>query len=138
MNTVPARSQSPFGESISADGFTESDHKVLRAFRNRMRRKAIWAVITPLHQQFVEAVEIYRPFEVPGKAEPTWTMWPSAAGIWVSERELGPLCEPITLPEAVELVEAILKMEMHKAVRAIPKAVPPEVPRQIGSDVECA
>jgi hypothetical protein len=73
MNTVPARSQSPFGESISAQTFTASD---------------------PLHQQFVEAVEVYRPFEVPG--------------------ELGPLCEQITLPEAVELVEAIMKRDSHE------------------------
>lgn len=138
MNTVPARSQSPFGELISAETFTASDHTVLCAFRNRMRHKAIWAVITPLHQQFVEAVEVYRPFEVPGKAEPTWTMWPSDAGVWVSERELGPLCEPITLPEAVELVEAILKTEMHKAVHAIPKAVSPEVSRRFSSDVDFA
>jgi hypothetical protein len=56
-----------------ADTFTVSDHKVLCAFRNRLRRKAVWAVITPLHQHFIEAVEIYRPFEVPGKAEPSWT-----------------------------------------------------------------
>ena len=138
MNTVPARSQSPFGESISADGFTASDHKVLRAFRNRMRRKAIWAVITPLHQQFVEAVEIYRPFEVPGKAEPTWTMWPSAAGIWVSDREFGPLCEPTTLIEAIEMVEVILDGEIRRAIRAIPKATSPELPKRLYSDADCA
>ena len=99
MNTVPARSQSPFGESISAETFTASDHTVLRAFRNRMRRKAIWAVITPLHQQFVEAVEVYRPFEVPGKAEPTWTMWPSALASGSRSENLVPCANRSPFPK---------------------------------------
>jgi hypothetical protein len=86
MNTVPARSQSPFGESISAQTFTASD---------------------PLHQQFVEAVEVYRPFEVPG--------------------ELGPLCEQITLPEAVELVEAIMKRDSHEVRCQTPATVCPDL-----------
>src|SRR5262249_49348465 len=66
MTILPARPQSPYGDSISADTFTAPDHKVHCAFRNRLRRKAVWAIVTPLHQQFLEAVEVYRPFEVPG------------------------------------------------------------------------
>jgi len=94
--------------------------------------------VTPLHQQFLEAVEVYRPFEVPGAAKPSWTIWTTAAGVLVWEREIGLLCEPITLPEAVELVEAILKAEMVKAICAIPKAVLPDLPRQFYSDAKCA
>lgn len=138
MPTVPARPQSLFADSIAADTFTTSDHKALCAFRNRLRRKAIWATVTPLHQQFLEAVEVYRPFEVPGKAKPSWTIWTTAAGVLVWEREIGLLCEPITLPEAVELVEKILKAEMVKAICAIPKAVLPDLPRQFYSDAKCA
>ena len=121
-----------------ADTFTVSDHKVLCAFRNRLRRKAVWAVINPLHQQFIEAVEIYRPFEVPGKGEPSWMMWPSAAGIWVSDREFGPLCEPTTLIEAIEIVEVVLDAEIRRATRAIPRATPPELPKRLYSNADCA
>jgi hypothetical protein len=138
MTTVPALPHSPYGESVSADTFTVSDHKVLYAFRNRLRRKAVWVVITPLHQQFIEALEIYRPFEVPGKAEPSWTMWPSAAGIWVSDREFGPLCEPTTIIEAIEMVEVILEGEIRRAIRAIPKATSPELPKRLCSNADCA
>ena len=104
----------------------------------RLTPKAVWAVSNPLHQQFIEAVEIYRPFEVPGKAEPPWTMWPSAAGIWVSDREFGPLCEPTTLIEAVEIVEAILDAEIRRAIRAIPKATSPGLPKRLYSNVDRA
>ena len=100
--------------------------------------RLIWAVVTPLHHELAEALEVYRPYEAPEKAEPTWTIWRSAAGVWVLDKECGPLGEPTTLTEAVEIVEAVLKIEMHNAVRAIPKACPPELPKKFCSDMDGA
>ena len=138
MPRLPAPPESPFSKSVAALAFSMADHKVLCAFRNRLRRKAIWAVITPLHRELAEALEVYRPYEAPEKAEPTWTIWRSAAGVWVLDKDCGPLGEPTTLTEAVEIVEAVLKIEMHNAVRAIPKACPPELPRKFCSNTDGA
>ena len=91
MPHLPAPPESPFSKSVAALAFSMADHKVLCAFRNRLRRKAIWAVVTPLHHELAEALEVYRPYEAPEKAEPTWTIWRSAAGVWVLDKDCGPL-----------------------------------------------
>ena len=138
MSSLPAPPESPFSKSVSAVAFSMADHKLLCAFRNRLRRKAIWAVVTPMHHELAEALEVYRPYEAPGKADPSWTIWRSAAGVWVLDKECGPLGEPTSLTEAVEIVEAILKIEMYNAVRAIPKASPPILPKKFCADMDCA
>ena len=38
----------------------------------------------------------------------------------------------------LEIVEAILKIEMYNAVRAIPKASPPILPKKFCADMDCA
>jgi hypothetical protein len=128
MAVSSAPAASPFGKSISPLAFTMADHDVLVAFRRKLRRKAIWVVVTPSHAELPEAVEIYRPYEVPERALPSWTLWRSAAGVWLYDRDTGPLGEPTSLGEAIEIVEAILKTEMRKAIRAIPLAVQPKLP----------
>jgi hypothetical protein len=128
--TLPAPPQSPFGDSLLGLSFTMIDHKALCAFRRRLRRKAVWAVITSSHHELTEAVQVYRPYELPGKAEPSWIIWRSVAGVWVQDREDGPLGEPVELAEALEFVEAVLKTELRNAIRAIPQAVVPRLPKQ--------
>jgi hypothetical protein len=132
---VPAApAKSPFGQSISPLPFTMADHGALLAFRRRLRRKAVWVVVTPTHSELPEAVEVYRPFEVPERAIASWTLWRSAAGVWLYDKVAGPLGEPTTMDEALEIVEAILKTELRKAIRTIPLAGPPKLPRLFRAD----
>jgi hypothetical protein len=135
MPPLPAPPESPFSESVAALAFSMADHKVLCAFRNRLRRKAIWAVVTPLHHELAEALEVYRPYEAPEKAEPTWTIWRSAAGVWVLDKECGPLGEPTTLTEAVEIVEGPEDGDAQRRScnpQGMPTRTPAEVLQQYG------
>ncbi len=111
-----------------------SDHEALAVFRRKLRRKAIWVVVTAEHHELPEAVEVYRPYEVPEQAVPSWTLWRSAAGVWVRDKEIGHLGPFMSLHEALEIVEAILKAEMRKAIRAIPLATGAKLPRQFRSN----
>jgi hypothetical protein len=128
--TLPAPPQSPFSKSLLGLSFTMTDHKALCAFRRRLRRKAVWVVITSSHHELTEAVQVYRPYELPGKAEPSWIIWRSAAGVCVQDREDGPWGEPVELADALEFVEAVLKAELRSAIRAIPQAIMPSLPKQ--------
>jgi hypothetical protein len=130
VSTLPASPKSPYRESALGLSFTTTDHKALCAFRRRLRRKAVWAVITSSHHELTEAVQVYRPYELPGKAEPSWIIWRSAAGVSVQDKEVGPLAEPTELADALELVELVLKTEFRNAVHAIPQAVVPKLPKR--------
>jgi hypothetical protein len=74
VTTLPTPPQSPFSDSLLGLSFTMTDHYALCAFRRRLRRKAVWALITSSHHELTEAVQVYRPYELPGKAEPSWTL----------------------------------------------------------------
>jgi hypothetical protein len=132
--TLPTRPWSSFGQTISDLPFTAADQKALSTFRNRLRRKAIWVVVTPSQRDFAEAVEVYRPYELPGNSGPSWIIWRSITGVLVLDRDDGPLGEPTSLTDALEIVEAILRTEMRKAIRAIPRAVGPKLPRRFCPD----
>jgi hypothetical protein len=125
----PAPPASPFCQPFSGLPFTMADHEALQVFRRKLRRKAIWAIVTPRHHDLPEVLEVYRPYEVPDLVAPSWMLWRTAAGVWLHDQETGPLGEVTTLVEALEVVEAILKTEMQVAVRAIPLAVRPQLPK---------
>ena len=100
----------PFPETLtspairSAIPFTMADQEVLLAFRRRLRRKVIWAVVTTAHAQLPEALDIYRPYEVPEHAVPTWIVWRTPDGAWLYDQEIGALGTP-TLGLALEFIE---------------------------------
>jgi hypothetical protein len=104
-----------------------ADHLAILAFRRKLRRKAIWVVVSPDHNESPETVEVYRPYEVPGRVGASWLLWRSNACVSVYDKEAGMVGAPATIDEALEIVEAILKMEMRKAIRAIPAAAQPKL-----------
>ncbi len=127
----PPPPASPFCPAVDAVPFTMADHLAILAFRRKLRRKAIWVVVSPEHGASPEAIEIYRPFEVPGRAQPSWVLWCANACVWVYDKETGTVGNPATIEEALEIVEAILKMEIRKAIKAIPRATRPELPKSL-------
>jgi hypothetical protein len=50
----------------------------------------------------------------------------------VYDRETGIIGSPATIDEALEVVEAILRMELRKAIKAIPPAARPKLPKLFG------
>jgi hypothetical protein len=106
-----------------------ADHLAILRFRRKLRRKAIWVVVSPDHGESPETVEIYRPYEVPGRVGASWLLWRSNACVSIYDKEAGMVGAPATVEEALEIVEAILKVEMRKAIRSIPPATHPRLPR---------
>jgi len=108
--------------------FTIEEHETLRPFRRRLRQKAIWVVVSQEYCDFPEVVEVYLPYQIPGQVAPSWTLRRSYAGVWISDRDIGTVEGPVPLADALEIIDAILKVEMRKAVRAIPLATKPRMP----------
>ncbi|HEY7576345.1 MAG TPA: hypothetical protein VH855_02020 [Acetobacteraceae bacterium] len=123
---------SPFCPAVDAVPFSTADHLAILAFRRKLRRKAIWVVVSPEHGASPEAIEVYRPFEVPGRAGASWLLWRANACVWVYDKETGIIGSPATIDEALEVVEAILRMELRKAIKAIPPAARPKLPKLFG------
>jgi hypothetical protein len=92
---------------------------MLLAFRQRLRRKAIWAVVTTAHAQLPEALDVYRPYEVPERAVPTWIVWRTPDGVWLYNEEVGARGLP-TLSLALEFIEVATRVAIQEAVKAIP------------------
>jgi hypothetical protein len=109
-----------------------ADHLAILAFRRKLRRKAVWVVVSPEHGTSTETVEVYRPFEVPGRVGASWLLWRANACVWVYDKETGLIGSPATIEEALEVVEAILRMELRKAIKAIPPAICPKLPKSFG------
>ena len=127
MTDPPAPAQSPFCRSVKSIAFTMAEHDTLLEFRRKLRRRAIWTVVGSEHPEFLETVEVYLPYRIPGEAAPSWTLWRSEAGVWLIDKDFGLIEGPVSLAEALEIIQAILKTEMLKAVRAIPLAVRPRL-----------
>jgi hypothetical protein len=130
-NSFPSRA-SPIRPAVDAVPFAMADHLAILTFRRKLRRRAIWVVVSPEHGEAPEAVEIYRPYEVPGQISASWLVWRSDACVCVYDKEAGMVGTPATVEEALEIVEAILKMEIRKAIRSIPPAIRPELPKSFG------
>ena len=109
-----------------------ADHLAILAFRRKLRRRAIWVVVSPEHGESPEAVEIYRPYEVPGRIGASWLVWRSDTCVCVYDKEAGMVGPSATVEEALEIVEAILKLEIRKAIRSIPPAMRPTLPKTFG------
>lgn len=129
MPPLPSSSAPPFDPAVDAVPFTAADQLAILAFRRELRRKAIWVVVSPEHGESPETVEIYRPFEVPGQTGASWLLWRAHACVWVYDTDLGVVGNPATIEEALEVVAAILNAEIRKAVRAIPLATRPKLPK---------
>jgi hypothetical protein len=132
VSTFSSAPGSPICPSVDAVPFTTPDHLAILAFRRKLRRKATWVVVSPEHGESPEAVEVYRPYEVPGRVEASWLLWRGNTCVWVYDKEVGILGNPDTVEEALEIIAAILKTEMRKAIRAIPPASCPRLPKPLG------
>jgi hypothetical protein len=124
------------GQSVTAVAFTMAEHDELVRFRRKLRRKAVWVLVNAEHPECPESVEVYLPYQVPGQAAPLLILWRSEAGVWLVDKDIGPVEGPAPLGEALEIVEAILKTEMLKAIRAIPVATCPRFnPPTLGAKI---
>lgn len=106
-----------------------ADHVAILGFRRKLRRKAIWVVISPEYGEAPETIEIYRPYEVPGRIGASWLLWRSSTCVYLYDKDAGMVGTPTTVEEALEIVDAILKMEIRKAIRSIPQAIVPKLPK---------
>ena len=129
MSNPFASPASPIRPSVDAVPFTMADHLEILGFRRKLRRKAIWVLVSPDHGEAPETIEIYRPYEVPGRVTASWLLWRSSTCVYLFDKEAGMVGAPATLEEALEIVDAILKMEMRKAIRSIPLAIHPKLPK---------
>jgi hypothetical protein len=106
--------------SISRQGYSEDEFELLQE----------WVAAS---SATVTAYVGRRPYEVPGRAVPSWTLERStAAGVRLYYQRTGALGEPTALAEALENVEAIVRSEMSEtraAVHAIAGVLQPKIPR---------
>jgi hypothetical protein len=74
-----------------------AEHDDLVRFRRKLRRKAVWVLVNAEHPECPESVEVYLPYQVPGQAAPLLILWRSEAGVWLVDKDIGPVEGPAPL-----------------------------------------